>query len=90
MVMVFLFGSIGGRTNGLYKRRLPMIIAIMIQETLFMFVYGVRRVIPTEMYNEAMDYCEWKNGYRTEGMTGVAEAWRQNSYGCSARPCARC
>lgn len=72
MVMVFLFGSIGGRTNGLYKRRLPMIIAIMIQETLFMFVYGVRRVIPTEMYNEAMDYCEWKNGYRTEGMTGVA------------------
>jgi len=72
MVLVFLFGSIGGKKNGIYKKRLPMIIAIMIQETLFMFVYGVRKVIPTEMYNEAMDYCEWKNGYRTEGMTGVA------------------
>ncbi|HOU10032.1 MAG TPA: MFS transporter [Clostridiales bacterium] len=72
MALVFLFGSIGGIKNGLYKRRLPMIIAIMIQETLFMFVFGIRRVIPQEMYNEAMDYCEWKNGYRTEGMTSVA------------------
>jgi len=72
MALVFLFGSIGGIKNGLYKRRLPMIIAIMIQETLFMFVYGIRKVIPKEMYNEAMDYCEWKNGYRTEGMTSVA------------------
>jgi Na+/melibiose symporter-like transporter len=25
------------------------------------------------MYNEAMDYCEWKNGYRAEAMTGVAK-----------------
>ena len=25
------------------------------------------------MYNEAMDYCEWKNGYRTEAMTSVAK-----------------
>ncbi len=72
MVLVFLFGSIGGMKNGLYKRKLPMILAIMTQETLFMFVYGIRRVIPQEMYNEAMDYCEWKNGYRTEGMTSVA------------------
>ena len=29
-----------------------------------MFVYGIRKVIPKEMYNEAMDYCEWS--YRTE------------------------
>ena len=72
MALVFLFGSIGGRKNGLYKRKGPMIAAIMLQETLFMFVFGIRRVIPTEMYNEAMDYCEWKNGYRTEGMTSVA------------------
>ena len=35
-------------------------------------VYGLRKVIPTELNNEAMDYCEWKNGYRTEAMTGVA------------------
>lgn len=73
MAFVFLFGSIGGKVNGFYKKRLPMIIAITLQETLFMFVYGIRKVIPQEMYNEAMDYCEWKNGYRTEGMTGVAK-----------------
>ncbi len=73
MVLVFFFGSIGGMRNGLYKRKIPMILAIMLQETLFMFVYGIRRVIPQEMYNEAMDYCEWKNGYRTEGMTSVAK-----------------
>ncbi len=73
MFLVFLFGSIGGRVNGLYKRVGPMIVAIMIQETLFMAVYGIRKVIPNEMFNEAMDYCEWKNGYRTEAMTGVAK-----------------
>ena len=42
-----------------------------------MIFYGVRKVIPTEMYNEAMDYCEWKNGYRTEGMTSVAQGLAQ-------------
>lgn len=73
MFGVFLFGSIGGRKNGLYKRTVPMVIALAIQETLFLVLYGVRRVIPEEMYNEAMDYCEWKNGYRTEAMTSVAK-----------------
>lgn len=73
MFFVFLFGSIGGKTNGLYKRKGPMIAAIAIQEALFMTVFGIRRVLPEEMFNEAMDYCEWKNGYRTEAMTGVAK-----------------
>ncbi|NLO45960.1 MAG: hypothetical protein GX107_05610 [Clostridiales bacterium] len=73
MFGVFLFGSIGGKKHGFYKRTVPMVIALAIQETLFLVVYGVRRVIPQEMYNEAMDYCEWKNGYRTEAMTGVAK-----------------
>ncbi len=72
MALVFFFGSVGGIKNGLYKRKGPMIAAIMLQETLFTFVMGLRRVIPIEMYNEAMDYCEWKNGFRTEGMTSVA------------------
>ena len=54
-----------------------MAIALTLWETLFMVFYGVRKVIPTEMYNEAMDYCEWKNGYRTEGMTSVAQGLAQ-------------
>lgn len=69
---VFLFGSIGGKKNGMYKKIVPMGIALALWEIVFMMFYGARKVIPTEMNNEAMDYCEWKNGYRTEAMTGVA------------------
>ncbi|MCR5041546.1 MAG: MFS transporter [Clostridia bacterium] len=71
MFLVFLFGSIGGVTHGLYKKIVPMIVAITIQETLAMVFWGVRKVIPQEMFNEAMDYGEWKNGYRNEGMMSV-------------------
>jgi Na+/melibiose symporter-like transporter len=49
-----------------------MVPVIMIEECLEMCVYAIRKVIPSELYNEAMDYCEWKNGYRTEAMTSVA------------------
>ena len=70
---MFLVGCIGGKKHGLYKNIWVMGIAMMLWETIFMIFYGVRRIIPTEMYNEAMDYCEWKNGYRTEGMTSVAQ-----------------
>lgn len=72
LVPVFLVGSIGGKRNGLYKNKIVMGIALALWEVGFTFFYGVRKVIPTEMYNEAMDYCEWKNGYRTEAMTSVA------------------
>jgi Na+/melibiose symporter-like transporter len=30
-------------------------------------------VINADLWNEAMDYCEWKNGYRMEATTGVAK-----------------
>ncbi len=49
-----------------------MVPVIMIEECVEMCVYAIRKVIPSELYNEAMDYCEWKNGYRTEAMTSVA------------------
>ena len=76
-IPVFLFGCIGGKKNGLYKKVVPMGIALALQETFYMFFYGVRHVIPSEMYNEAMDYCEWKNGYRTEAMTSAAKGLAQ-------------
>lgn len=66
---VFLVGSI----NKNYKKLGAMIPAFMIRETIWMFFYGIKKVIPEEMRNEAIDYGEWKNGYRTEGMTGVAK-----------------
>lgn len=71
---VFLLGSIGGiGKKGWYNKPKYMIPILMAQETIFMSVYGIRKVIPAEMSNEAMDYCEWKNGFRTEGMTGTAK-----------------
>lgn len=63
---------IGGKHNGIYKKVLPMFFVMAIKEAIYMVFWGVRRVIPSEMYNESMDYCEWKNGYRTEAMTSVA------------------
>ena len=73
-VPVFFFGSIGGKQNGLYKKPLPMGIALTIYETCYMFFFGVRSVIPSELYNESMDYCEWKNGYRGEAMISVVKS----------------
>ena len=45
-----------------------------VEEVFEMCVYGLRRVIPAEISNESMDYCEWKNGYRAEAMIGVAQS----------------
>ena len=44
------------------------------KEIFEMCVYGLRRVIPAEIQNEALDYCEWKNGYRSEAMLGVTQS----------------
>lgn len=69
---IFALGSAGGAKKGLYKNKYVMLPAMAIEEVLEMCVYGLRHVIPAELSNEAMDYCEWKNGYRAEAMTGVA------------------
>lgn len=63
--------NIKGRKG--YENLAVMIPAFMLRETIWMFFWGIRKVIPEEMRNEAIDYGEWKNGFRTEGMTGVAK-----------------
>ncbi len=65
-VLVFLIGM------GNYDNIFVMVPLLMLQEMVFCFFYGLRNIIPTEIFNESMDYCEWKNGYRTEAMTSVA------------------
>lgn len=67
-LIVFALGSIDKN----FMKRKVMIPVMAIEEFVEMWAYGVRHVIPDELYNEAMDYCEWKNGYRVEAMTGVA------------------
>jgi probable glucitol transport protein GutA len=73
-IPVFLIGMIGGKHNGIYKKVLPMFFVMALKEAIYMVFWGVRRVIPSEMYNESMDYCEWKNGYRSEAMIGVSRS----------------
>ena len=73
MLPVFLVGAMGGIDNGLYRQKVPIGLMLGAQETIFMTQYGLNRVVKKEMYNEAMDYCEWRNGYRTEAMTAVAK-----------------
>jgi Na+/melibiose symporter-like transporter len=77
MLGVFAVGSI----NKNYKKLAVMIPAFMLRETIWMFFWGIKSVIPEEMRNEAIDYGEWKNGYRTEGMTGVAKNLAQKLVG---------
>ncbi len=75
-IPVFLFGCIGMKkdySGGMYQKVVPMGFAMAIWELIWTLFFGLKSVIGTEMYNEAMDYCEWKNGYRTEAMASVAK-----------------
>ncbi len=66
---VFLFGF---RKNT-FMKRLPMCIAFGAKEWFGKWIWGITKVINADLWNEAMDYCEWKNGYRMEATTGVAK-----------------
>ncbi len=75
-IPVFLFGCIGMKkdySGGMYQKVVPMGFAMALWELIWTLFFGLKSVIGTEMYNEAMDYCEWKNGYRTEAMASVAK-----------------
>lgn len=76
-VFVFGIGCVGmnwkSKKGGIYQSTIGMLIVMSIYELVWTLFYGARSVIGTEMFNEAMDYCEWKNGYRTEAMTSVAK-----------------
>ena len=75
-IPVFFFGCIGMKkdfSGGMYQKIVPMGIAMALWEIIWTLFFGLKSVIGTEMYNEAMDYCEWKNGYRTEAMASVTK-----------------
>ena len=62
---------------GMYKKNYlkvgPMLVAYGIREFLSKLLFGVNKVINADLWNQAMDYCEWKNGYRMEATTSVAK-----------------
>lgn len=70
--MVLLGFFLFGLHNKNYLRLKPMLVAYGFKEFLNKLLFGVNKVINTDLWNEAMDYCEWKHGYRMEATTGVA------------------
>ena len=60
-------------TNHNYKKLKPMLIVYGFREVFAKMLFGVNKVINADLWNEAMDYCEWKSGYRMEATTGVAK-----------------
>lgn len=66
----FLFGMV----NKNYTKMIPMVIAVGVREFFNKWAFGVNKVINSDLWNEAMDYCEWKNGYRMEATTSVAKS----------------
>ena len=71
MVTLGFFGW--GMLNKNYLKLKPMLVAYGFTEFLSKILFGVNKVINADLWNEAMDYCEWKNGYRMEATTGVAK-----------------
>lgn len=66
----FLFGMIGKN----YTKMIPMVVAVGVREWFYKWAFGVNKVINSDLWNEAMDFCEWKHGYRMEATTSVAKS----------------
>lgn len=64
--LFLLVGLIGGKENGFYRKKIPMVIAFTIGNCIEMAFYATKRVVNDEINYEVLDYCEWKNGYRVE------------------------
>ena len=73
-LVVFVLGSIGGSGPGGWFRSIKYMVPIlMVKETVRQLTSGMKKILPREILNEALDYAEWENGYRTEGMTIAAK-----------------
>ena len=70
-ICLFLFGMT--KKKSMFKKTVPMCIAFGLKEWFVKWSWGISKVINADLWNEAMDYCEWKNGYRMEATTGVAK-----------------
>ncbi|HOU09142.1 MAG TPA: MFS transporter [Clostridiales bacterium] len=73
-LLTFAFGCIGGRgRQGWYRSWKKMFLVMASLDMVRKSVWGTRNVIPQEITYEAIDYCEWKNGYRSEGIIMVTK-----------------
>ena len=73
--LYFFTGLIGGKENGWYKKKIPMLIAYSIGNMIEMTFYGTKQIISDEINFEVLDYCEWKNGYRVEATVNLLSGY---------------
>ena len=70
----FALGMIGGRgKQGWFRDPKKMFFIIAPLEYVRKSFWGVRQVLPQEITYEVIDYCEWKNGYRSEGVIVITK-----------------
>jgi Na+/melibiose symporter-like transporter len=73
-ILVYIFGTIGGKgRHGNYLKKWPMFGAFVAKDLVYKTTLSVYKIVPKMMQTEVLDYCEWKNGYRTEGATIAAK-----------------
>lgn len=73
-LVIFALGCIGGTgKNAWYRDWKKMFMIMAPLDIVRKSFWGVRNVVPQEITYEAIDYCEWKNGYRSEGMIIVTK-----------------
>ena len=71
-ILIFFVGIIGGTgKKGFYNRVGIMIAVFMGKDIVYKSTLSIFKIVPRMMMTEALDYGEWKNGYRTEG-TSIA------------------
>lgn len=73
-ILTFALGCIGGKgANGWYRDWKKMWLIMAPLDIARKSFWGVRNVVPQEITYEAIDYCEWKNGYRSEGVIVITK-----------------
>ena len=71
--VVFGVGMLGGKNNRVFTRIPPMMVVTCLWEMSYQVFNGPKTVTSVEIRNECMDYCEWKNGFRSEATITVAK-----------------
>jgi len=72
-IAVFFFGCIGGVKDGFYRQIRYMLPAFMLRDMLYKGTLSLNKIPSREILLDALDYGEWKNGYRGEGVTLTAK-----------------
>jgi len=74
-LVIFIIGSFGKiymkapSRLGLGTFLSPMALLLMLRNLLYMGTLSVNKIPPREILLDSIDYAEWKNGFRTEGLT---------------------